>query len=303
MSPEQSNNVVVRLEVIVPQGTHGVRVQTPAARFGAEHERTAPLINEPPANQTRKARPVDAKYFICAHGTGAKSGDDVADQVFAKCYLAAQTLDPTPPNGTNWVQPDGNGNWEFGRNGNPEIEIPNVGVDLTLKVWAHYGDQNYASNTVDFRAQESTTTECPAGGPYYFVGAVTRTRARPAVMAHRWKFTLSGVRDRTCTNCGVLNTVWIVELDDRQPHIRRWLAPAPQSFARPDQHAWWRLQLCPVSGNWYLDCVQHPDQKLGTWISYRCHESRWHANAANTMTLNTDTGYCEMPRELTIEPA
>jgi hypothetical protein len=302
MSKEQSGQVVVRMEVIVPQVAGAESARPLRQVFG----NTPRIIRPQTGNPSWRAR---NDQFICATGDNAievvNGTTKRAVNVLAHAYPGDVPLNQIPDNPLN-VTPivgvgptdDVQGSWSFGDANPIEISIPQLGQN-TLAIWAVYSDNTTQKTRTLFMAVSSDRTECFPGG-YYFGKSFT-SPASPAALAYRWKFTLTGVRNLKCTNCGALNKTWVLELDVAQAAVCRWLAVVPQSFANPETHAWWRLQKCPGSGYWYLDCVQHPDMPLGVWISYRCHESRWKPNGANRMTLHTNSSYCDVPAELTIE--
>lgn len=310
MSQEKDKNVVIRLEVLVPQGstaTASCPSQTTPYVTGRSSYGNDPGIQEPPRPQGITYRPTPAREgkYICAYGIDAfedlgNGQKREARHVFAWVYEGPDaTIGDVPPPGSTWTRAlsDPVGEWKI-----DSIEIPTVDVH-TLAVWADYlGTETYSKNQVNFEAVHATQTYCQT-----YPDPSPPTAAQRAVAAStapiRWKFTITGVASLECANCEVLNKTWIIELDNSQPHKQRWLCTMPQSFAGPEHHAYWRLQFCPSSGNYFLDCVQHPDVALGTWISYRCHEANWKRNGQNQMTLHNNTNYCKMPQTITLSPA
>jgi hypothetical protein len=303
MSHDKDKNVVIRLEVLVPHGGPAVVIRE--ERLGPVHFGNTPNISIPPTgNPNQRAR---NGVFICAVGSNAietvGSVNQAAVRVHAFPYIGIKSMydiSNAPESGSVSVIPETDGDWDFGLNNTFNITLTQLGQH-TLAVWAEYSGPTFQKSRAEFIAVTSDQTECTPG--YYFGGLAAQSKRRAGATAHRWKFTLVGVGNLGCNNCGALNAAWVLERDHAQPHPERWLASIPQSFADRDQHAWWRLQHCPRSGNWHLDCVQLPSVPLGVWISYVCHESRWLRGAANRMTLHTHSGYCVMPPEITIEPA
>jgi hypothetical protein len=308
MESDKDKNVIVRLEVLVPyQGGH---VKIHREKFTTAGN-IPNIIEPPPADPTR---PTAARNGQCICATGNNAFETLlsgqhqrASSVIAHVFpgnVPLYNIPDTPVTPFVGVQPtnDDPGDWNFGNTNNVEIPLPQpMQSTNTLAIWAQYSDGVQKTRAV-FTAVSADRTQCHLSG-YYFGSLFPVAESASAVMALRWKFTLAKVRNRECKNCGVLNRTWVVEIDAANPQRRRWLAPVPQSFADPRSHAWWRLEHCPVSGNWYLDCVQHPDMPLGSWISYVCHESAWRPDAPNRMRLNKDSGYCQVPQEITIEPA
>lgn len=289
----QNDPVTVRVEVTFPSG-HVVR------QIGAKFTRD---ITHPTQTGTTTAKQITETHWkICAYGTGA--GD--SRHIFGRVYNTDPGTVTEPPNDplTMWTYPTGVGNdgWSFGF-GN-DILLPVEGAvpgTKTLIIWFDDGT-DYTPVKTTFNVVAGTYTYC---SQMILESSPLLTQRRDwSRMANTWSFQLQGCTNLICSNCGQLNGTWILERETStaRQDLWCWLCKLDFSFFSRDQSSIWRLMFNPNDGFWYLDCVSGPEQTLGSWISYRLHESAWNPEGPNVLLLNTNSGYCEVPPMLTLQP-
>lgn len=289
MSPKDPNAIRLRLELEIPQGLAAIAApvsykgDVPSPKLELA---TTPTITLPASNgDNASTKPKGSDRVICAEGTYT------GRHVFARVFLGA--TDPgheEPVADAIWVRPSNLGTWHIA-----ELPVRQLDQDNLLVVW---GDSGTVFSRVSrrFVPRTGTATDCESSGSGSFAATTW------ADMAPLWKFTLSGVAEFRYPHWQLLNGVWVIRRDERHAASARWHHPLPFGLFDPKSPAYWRLQYCPRSGIWHLDCVSNLDQKLGTFLSYQARANDWNPCGPNEMTLATDSGLCRMPRTILLTP-
>lgn len=303
MASKEPSPVRIKLEIEFP---HGAAASVTTSEKEPEKS-TVPTIDKPGENASTPAR-FDAalgRHVICAEG-GYNSR-----YVFARVFglLQVPGEDDPPPEACAWVRPNSSNLWKFSHENGLELPLPGpISGDCVLVVWGDTGSA-YGRRDRQFTPFEASLTECQGSGSGSGSGMppspplpLPVAVAKWASMSRTWRFTLSGVTDRGCSCCDRLNGTWAVQFDGIHPECCRWYQPLPYSFFSDTGTSVWRLQYHPADGYWYLDCVSNLDQAVGTWLSYRRHQSAWNVQGRNDMTLVTDSGLCNVPPRITLVP-
>jgi hypothetical protein len=209
----QANDVVVRLEVIVPQGGSGAG----SRRTQQQLAHSPPSITEPPpplggsgTPSSRNVRTTNGQNFMCACGDNAAAAPFVFAMVFPSGKPPAQ-----PPAGTLWMSPNNLGLWDFGGTSN-NLEIPGVVLNQTnlLAVWSYFADDNsFHLATVPFTPIAASATQCRSSGSGGSGGApfgvpVPRPHAG-ATVPRQWTVTAAGFSVGATV---VFNAIWMLTL-------------------------------------------------------------------------------------------
>ena len=300
--PGEKSPITIKFEISIPTDL-GAGVRLDMGRRDRHPERLAVIHHPPDAGETY-VRPCGDMYLMCANGTvgGARH---IAARVYSEGFdVTTLGQDPPQPTADEYVRiiyVDGLTHWQI-----EELPVlPPLTERKKLVLWSEEDCQYIRHTTVPvFQPIETTYTYCDyfTGSPV-MAGPGKTPKPDWSKLPERWLFRIKGCTNLKCKNCDCLNGEWVLRRDKSCSKTYRWYFQMKESFTDPKRSAYWRLVFNNSDGFFYLDCVEQLDQGIGTWISYRRHESAWNPTGPNEMHLVSNGGYCNVPESVTVIPA